>query len=173
MSLNEKEKKDHFAVSGQCSKVGFGIVTGFGDDVTHQSGDKKSLHVAAERGCPEQGGFWLGYDFVPLMVCIYWTAPSEAGTEKLLGKDTKLLHFNELKLQVRDAVSSWPWLHFDLPLRGREPGWSGVCCCFISLSVLCRTSPAVPRLLSEHAPGVAYCNSTGAFGFLFPSTCRQ
>lgn len=107
------------------------------------------------------------------MICIYWAAPSGAGMEKLLRKDTKLLHFNELKLQVRDAVSSWPWLHFDLPLRGREPGWSGVCCCFISLSVLCRTSPAVPRLLSEHAPGLAYCNCTGAFGSLLPSTCPQ
>lgn len=53
---------------------------------------------------------------------LHLLAPGKAGTEKMLGKDTKLVHFNEVKLQVRDAVSSWPWLHFDLPPRGPEPG---------------------------------------------------
>lgn len=56
--------------------------------------------------------------------------------EKLLRKDTKLLHFNEVKLQVRDAVSSWPWLHFDLPPRGREPG-DQVCAAVSSRSAFC------------------------------------
>lgn len=37
---------------------------------------------------------------------------------KLFEKDPKLLHFNEVKLQVRYAMSSWTLLHFDLPLRG-------------------------------------------------------
>lgn len=37
---------------------------------------------------------------------------------KVFPSDIKPLHFNELKLQLRYAVSSSVLLHFDLPLRG-------------------------------------------------------
>lgn len=93
--------------------------------------------------------------------------------EKLLGKDTKLLHFNEVKLQVRDAVSSWPWLTL-ICLFVAVSLADQVCAAVSSHSALCaeRVRPFRGSCRNTH-PALHIVIALGPVALLLPPVLRN